>query len=168
MTATTDALLPFRVRALRAHLIEQHGPQASEKDEDAQYPATPVGDEIGALAVEDEQYLVLTYDEAHAAASEQAFASLWAADLSVLGQWDVWRLSTDEMERVLPSLEHTQNLLCENAQPLIAALVRDNVRDQIGKAMVDTDGIAHFLAPYDGREYPVKIDATWFHIYRVY
>lgn len=92
------------------------------------------------------EYLVLTEDEAHAAAVEDCRESLWAFSLDfLLGYMPAG------VDAAYEGLLEMQGKMCESATPVIAALLGDRLDECIEDA-IGLDGIGHFLARYDGHE----------------
>jgi len=92
------------------------------------------------------EYLVLTDDEADDKAREYIEGSLWAFSASFIASHSTKGWSN----ACVKALEKMQGELCEDANPIVEALINDMdhfVRDAIG-----ADGRGHFISQYDGEE----------------
>ena len=90
-------------------------------------------------------WLVLTDDEADEAADEQIREGLWAFKTEFLASHFPRSLN----QRAIEALAKLQEKLCEDAQPLIEALVDI---DDVVTAAIRADGRGHWIADYDGQE----------------
>lgn len=99
-----------------------------------------------------DRYLVLTDNEAQAAAEEAIINDLWAFRAEfILEHTEFYAGSTDrEDEQFKAALEKLQGELCESATPIVKALIRD--LDEFVEDAIDADGRGQFLALYDGEE----------------
>jgi hypothetical protein len=104
-----------------------------------------------------ECWLVLTDDEADEAAGEEIRDGLWAFRPDFLAQFS----PTTPTPRYVAALAKLQEKLCEDAQPLIEALVDI---DDVVTAAIRADGRGHWIADYDGQEVEL---AGGFYGYRV-
>lgn len=107
-----------------------------------------------------QEFLVLTDAEADEKCAEAIKDSLWAFNTSFISSHTRKGLNA----AVEKSLEKTQRELCEDANPLIEAIIEDMdafVQDAIG-----ADGRGHFLAQYDGEERDESVNGTTYYIYR--
>lgn len=99
-----------------------------------------------ALEVGSQEYLVLTDEEAQERVTESIKDSLWAFKAEFISSHVKAHLNS----RALQALEKMQAELCEDANPLIEAMI-DDLDDFVHDA-VSTDSRGHFLSSYDGEE----------------
>lgn len=101
-------------------------------------------DEAQDLMLEND-YLVLTDDEADEKAAEYIKDSLWAFNASfIIEHSDLpW-----EAEDMIKSFQENK---CEGANETIAAMI-SNI-DEFIEAAIGADGRGHFMSSYDGHEY---------------
>jgi len=142
-----------KIRALETHI--------GINKEDYFYEA-PTIDSWGAFTSGDKEYRVLTDAEADLAAREYILDSLWAFNTSFLVGFmaDEIREIRDR-ETLEKSLAKMQEYMCEDANPIIYALVKDKIEKLIQEA-ISSDGRGHFLAGYDCEEY----EENNYYIYR--
>jgi hypothetical protein len=99
------------------------------------------------VLVDGEEYAVAETEEAaQSAAIESARDSLWAFNTPFLCRH--LNLNTKQEE----AIAEMQNKLCEDAGPILEALLGDKLDDFLADA-VNTDGRGHFLSPYDSEEH---------------
>jgi hypothetical protein len=113
----------------------------------------PVGeierrDYDGAFIVGNKEYLVLTYDEADAAARDYILDSLWAFNPDFLAPYVDY---DGDMDALIDTMRAAQEKLCESFNPIALALVKPRLEDVIRDAIC-ADGRGHFLAGYDLKE----------------
>lgn len=92
------------------------------------------------------EYLVLTDDEADERCKEQIMQSLWAFNASFIASHSKSAWS----DSCVKAFEKMQGKLCEDANPLIEAMIED--MDYFVSDAVSSDGRGHFLSFYDGNE----------------
>jgi len=111
-----------------------------------------------------DQYLVLTDDEADQRCRDEMIESLWAFRAHFLVCWmPCYKdMSQREVDDLIKSIEHAQERSCEDANPLIKGLLGNNLEDCLDDA-ISADGRGHFLSTYDGEEN----EQGEFFIYRV-
>ena len=102
-------------------------------------------------------WLVLTDDEADDMANERIRDGLWSFRPDFLADHCSVRLN----RKAIAALAKLQAELCEDAQPLIEALVDI---DDVVTAAVRADGRGHWIADYDGQEVELP---SGFYGYRV-
>jgi len=112
----------------------------------------------------DDDYLVLTDEEADEQTQQYIADSLWAFRSSFICGF--LGLSS----RVESALEKMQRELCEDANEIIAALIGDRI-EEFTQDAISADGRGHFLATYDGHEHEINLfDVTgqneYFYIYQ--
>lgn len=107
---------------------------------------------------DDGDYLVYDDDEADEAAREYILESLWAFRASFIAEC----MPESIGDSAVKALEEMQAKLCESANPLIKAMLGDNLDYMIEHA-IGVDGRGHFLSSYDGDE----LEQDGFYIYRV-
>lgn len=93
---------------------------------------------------ESEEWLLCTDQEADELAAEYIRDTLWAFNPTFL-------LDYIDAPLTEVALIKIQEEMCEDANDVIAALVRDNIEDLIVDA-ISADGRGHFLSGYDGEE----------------
>ena len=96
------------------------------------------------------EYLVLTAEEATAAAVACVKDSLWAFRTRCIADFIGSRVMLNG--KVVDSLEKMQGALCEDANDLILALIGVDRVDAFAAEAIRADGRGHFLAGYDGIE----------------
>ena len=153
---TTDAALDIdaaRKLALAIHL----GIAADDMDVDidvSRYDDTVL--EYGR-----EEYRVLTDEEADEAAAAAATDSLWAFNVSFLSRY----VPALRDSRAAKAWTKVQGELCEEAGPLVEALLGDRL-DEAMRDAISEDGRGRFLAGYDGEESEQRVEGVTFYIYR--
>lgn len=103
------------------------------------------------------EYLVLTYAEADERAREYIAESLWAFNPTFIASHSKVLHSIAAVK----ALGQMQAELCEDANPLVRAMIDD--LEHFMDDAIKADGRGHFLAQYDGEE----VEAYGFYIYRV-
>lgn len=96
--------------------------------------------------VDGDEYLVLTDDEADEAAKEHILDSLWAFNADFIASHANANLDKGAIE----ALQEMQGKLCESANPIVKAMIKDI--DHFVDDAINCDGRGHFLSPYDGEE----------------
>ena len=104
------------------------------------------------------EYLVLTPDEAQELALDQCRELAWAFNADFLAGY-----LPEGMREALEALRSAD--LCESANDAVLALLGDNAERAFMDAIA-CDGVAHFLAHYDGEELSATVDGVTYHIYR--
>lgn len=101
------------------------------------------------------EWLVLTDEEADEKTAEEIKEMLWAfrPEFIIEHMEQMENFSTTLRCRIIKSIEKIQVNLCEDAKPIIYALVggEDGIDNFISDA-IDADGRGHFLSYYDGEE----------------
>lgn len=92
------------------------------------------------------EYLVLTDDEADERATQEIKESLWAFRAKFIASHSTNGWS----DECIKSLEKMQGELCEDANPIIEALIKD--LDHFISDAISADGRGHFISRYDGKE----------------
>ena len=110
---------------------------------------------------DDREYLVCTDDQATAEAAADVAESLWACRSEFLRNY-VQALRDD---RARAAFDKMREVLCEDANELVRALVGDQL-DELVRDAIDADGRGHFLAIYDGNEREAIHDGQTFYAYR--
>ena len=111
------------------------------------------------------EWLVLDEDEANELTREEIEDSLWAfnPDFIVRHMPNLDELTKKQESDLIGALEQIQGSLCENCNPLFAAIIED--MDDFVDDAIESDGRAHFLARYDDVE--VELEGTDFYAYRI-
>lgn len=86
-------------------------------------------------------------DEADEAADTHIRESLWAFRASFIAR----HVNVGLDATCIKAIEEMQGKLCESCNPIIEALLGDNLDAFIDDA-IESDGRGHFLAPYDDEE----------------
>ncbi len=107
----------------------------------------------------DDNYLVLTNEEADEAAKEYIEESVWAFNASFI--IDHSKLPCEAIEMVQAFQEKYEDA----ANETILALINDF--DEFVSDVISADGRGHFMNSYDGREHEVNIDGTYYYVYRM-
>lgn len=108
-----------------------------------------------------QSYRVLTDDEADEAALAAATDSLWAFNVSFLSRY----VPALRDARAAKAWSKVAAELCEDAAPLVEALLGDRL-DEAMRDAISEDGRGHFLSGYDGEESEQRVDGVTFYIYR--
>jgi len=106
-----------------------------------------------------QEYLVLTEDEADQRAEDYIRDSLWAFNADFICNYMPDGIGPDEVNTL-------RGDKCEDVNPAFVALVGDNM-DSLIEDAISSDGRGHFLNTYDGEEYEVNVGETLYFIYRV-
>jgi len=104
-------------------------------------------------------YLVLTDEEANEKCAENIKDSLWAFNASFI--IDHSKLPYDAIEMV----QGYQESKCEGANDTIEALIDDI--DTFIEDAISADGRGHFINTYDGEENEETVNGETFYIYRI-
>jgi len=104
----------------------------------------------------DNDYLVLTDEEADEKAKEQILDSVWAFNASFLAS------ETDIDVEVFEAIQN--NGRCESNNKAILSMIDDE--DSFVEAAISADGRGHFLSPYDSNENEETVEGQIFYIYR--
>lgn len=109
------------------------------------------------------EYMVLTNAEAEVEAKKRILDDVWAFRASCLIRHvkGYAKLSQEQEKTLVEAIEMLQDKLCENANPILSAMI-NNIDIFVADA-IDADGRGHFLASYDGEE----VEAGEFFIYRI-
>ena len=108
-------------------------------------------------------FLVLDDEESDERVKEHVEETLWAFNIDFLKGFLDGALQ-DEAETILKPLQEK----CEDGNDAIKALVDwDNQQGDIVDEAITWDGRSHFLSGYDGEEHEVKVNDTYYYIYRV-
>lgn len=113
-----------------------------------------------------EEYLVFTDKEADNECKERILEDLWAFRASYIIKYmkGYDKLSLPQEKVLTEAIEKMQELLCESANPIIEAIIK-NINDFVEDAII-TDGRGHFLASYDNNENEVAYDRNIYYVYR--
>jgi hypothetical protein len=106
-----------------------------------------------------EEYLVLTDEEADEKTTEYIMDSLWAFRPEFIANH-----SNIKNNEAIKALEKMQETLCEDANELVRAIIKDI--DRFVKDAICADGRGHFLSGYDGEENEIEHKKVMFYIYR--
>lgn len=93
-----------------------------------------------------QEYLVLTDEEADEKAKEEITESLWAFNTSFILE----HTNIEWNERTEKAIQKMQEELCEDANEIIKAMIEDI--DEFVEDAISSDGRGHFLSQYDGEE----------------
>ena len=102
--------------------------------------------------IKDEDYLVLTDDEADKKTEEEIRQSLWAFNADFIAEHckNTEKMDSYEYDDFIESLKIVQSQQAESANGFILALIDD--LDEFIDDAIYADGRGHFLSRYDGRE----------------
>jgi hypothetical protein len=106
-------------------------------------------------------YFVLTDEEADIEAKHQVMETLWAFNVSFLSRY----APALGNSRASKAWEKMVGELCEDATPLVEAVVGDRLDEMVQDAIRE-DGRGHFLSSYDGEEREESVGGTTYYIYR--
>ncbi len=93
-----------------------------------------------------QEYLVLTKEEADNAVKDNIEESVWAFNANFI----LDHTSIEWNARIEKSLKRMQEELSEDANELLKAMISDF--DEFVEDAIESDGRGHFLAGYDGEE----------------
>jgi hypothetical protein len=113
--------------------------------------------------VNDDEYIVLTDEEADKLAEEQIKSSLWAfnSDFIIEHTKNYEDMDCYEYNSAVDSLKRAQADCCESLNGLVFALIDD--MDEFVDDAIMADGRGHFISYCDGEEH----EQGRFYIYRV-
>lgn len=102
--------------------------------------------------IDNEEYVVLTDEEATEKAAEEIKNSLWAFNSDFILQHCKNADSMDcyEWNSAVEALRGAQSRSCESLNGLVYALIDDI--DKFVRDAIEADGRGHFIAFYDGEE----------------
>lgn len=148
-----------KMESLKAHLI-QSGEFTAEEAEDLTYEKQ--WDSFCAYGYE---YLVLTDEEADKAVKKSILEDLWAFSprFVVMHTKFYMESSIEADEAFEEALKEMQDKLCEDANPIVRALIV-NIDEFIENA-IQADGRGHFLSSYDGEE--IELNNGKYYAYRI-
>jgi len=106
---------------------------------------------------EGKEYFVLTDDEANTYAKVNIRDSLWAFRAEFIARYT--KVTLDD--RAIAALKNVQEILCEDANELIYALIENF--DVFVEDAIRADGRGHFISQHDGEEH----EQGKYYIYRV-
>lgn len=144
-----------RIEALALHL----------DDEDVRDVAKVSSWDKCEIEVHGRSYAVLTDEEADKRAREGVRGLLWACNVSFLRRF----IPALENSRAAKAWEKMAGELCEDANPLVEALLGDKVGAAVD-TVIREDGRGPTLGAYDGDEEEVRLGSPgawqYFYIYR--
>jgi hypothetical protein len=152
-------MLNAKWEALKDFLIESGEANADELPDDVN---AVYNENYETFEVIGNEYKVFTDEEADEAAAENIKECLWAFNADfILQHSTAYEGTTDrEDEIIAKALQEMQSKLCESAQPIVKALIKN--LGEFTEDAIDEDGRGHFLATYDGEEN----ESGSFYIYR--
>ena len=106
-------------------------------------------------------YFVLTDEEADIEAKHQVMETLWAFNVNFLSRYAPALRSS----RAAKAWEKMVGELCEDATPLVEAVVGDRLDEMVQDAIRE-DGRGQFLAGYDHEENEESVGGVTYYIYR--
>lgn len=152
-------LLNEKYEALKNFLVENgdatHDELTENVDADAVY-----NENWHTFEIIGNEYKVLTESEADAEAKEYIEDSLWAFNAEFILEHSKIAASEYEYNEIVKAFRKMQETLCESANALVKALIKDI--DDFVQDAVETDGRGHFISSYDGKEH----ESENFYIYR--
>ena len=103
--------------------------------------------------IKDEDYLVLTEEEADKKAEEEIRQSLWAfrAEFIIDFLNSQEEISDWQYRQTIKAIEKMQEELAEGANEIVYVLICNNYKDFVESA-ISADGRGHFISRYDGDE----------------
>lgn len=116
-------------------------------------------DEDSEILINNGDYLVLTDDEADKLAKEYILDTAWAF------RYEFLCAHSDAIAEI-PKKEYEDmaGKLCESFNKAVLAMIDD--KEHFVKDAILSDGRGHFLSQYDGEENEIKINGTYYFIYR--
>lgn len=147
-----------KLEALKAHLIDNEGFTADELEE-----ITETAWE--SFEVCGREYAVFTDEEATYATRSNILDTLWAFNPRfVVMHTSFYHTSTMEADEAFEeALKEMQAKLCEDANPIVKALIVN--MDEFVENAILADGRGHFLSSYDGEE--IELERGKYYAYRV-
>lgn len=150
-------LLNEKYEALKNFLVEQNEATYNDFTENVNAVYNNSWDTFELLGNE---YKVLTDEEADAEAKEYIEDSLWAFNADFIFEHSKIAASEYEYNEIIKAFRKMQETLCESANALVKALIKDI--DDFVQAAVEADGRGHFISSWDGEEH----EHENFYIYR--
>lgn len=96
-----------------------------------------------------EEYLVVTDEEADEEATSRIEQCIWAFN----AEYILDECAIDYNESAISSLQEMQNRCCESCNPFLSSLIESTCGlDCFIQEAISCDGRGHFLASYDGKE----------------
>jgi hypothetical protein len=111
-----------------------------------------------------ESYLVLDDAEADQYAKDRILESLWAFNTEFVLSHSRIDVDDSNEESIVEALKKMQEKLCEDANPIVRALIKDE--EAFIADAVEADGRGHFLSSYDGEEHEITFAEELYYIYR--
>ena len=148
-----------KMELLKKHLIEWEG--FTKEEANAMY----YSELFDSFSCGTWEYKVFTEAEANEAVREEIAETLWAFNPSfILEYTEFYKHSTfEEDDAFEDSIKELQSRICEGANPIIKALIRD--MDEFVNDAIQADGRGHFLATYDGEE--IELNGGKYLAYRI-
>ena len=145
-----------KIEALKNYLIQDEQWTVEEAEDITE------SDDGKTYEIAGREYKVLTDAEADEEAREEIEYSLWAFNPDfIIQHTEFYKNSTpNEDEDAIEALKLMQGKMCESANALVKALIRD--MDEFVEDAIDADGRGHFISWYDGEEE----ESGDFYIYR--
>lgn len=100
------------------------------------------------VKVDGQTYAIGTYEQAETAAVDRIREDVWSFNTKFLADWIGRNVGQTLDERAIKALKAMQEKLCEDANPLLLAMLGEQF-DDFALAAIDADGMGHFLADYD-------------------
>lgn len=141
-------LLNEKYEALKSFLVEQNEATYNDFTENVDAVYNDSWDTFELLGNE---YKVLTDEEADKAAEEFIEESLWAFNAEFILEHSKIAASSYEYNQIVKAFCKMQETLCESANALVKALIKDI--DGFVQDAIETDGRGHFISSWDGEEY---------------
>jgi len=114
--------------------------------------------------INNDEYLILTDEEANEKASEAIRQLLWAFNANFIIDNSEKLTNAENYEALSKAISKMQEKLCEDANDLVFALIDDF--DDFVKNAIEADGRGHFLSGYDGEENEQETENNLFYIYK--
>ncbi len=116
---------------------------------------------VNTFEVYNKEFTVLTNEQAEREVRAGIEDSLWAFNVDFIAAHSGGKLDGKDAQKAFQAM---QEKLCENANPIVRAMIVDF--DAFVKDAIASDGRGHFLSFYDGEENEVKVDGKYLYIYR--
>ena len=107
------------------------------------------------------EWVIMDEDTADKQAREYILDSVWAFNMDFLSS----HLKIETSPRIKKSLTLLCETLCEDANDILLALIKDE--DRFVQEAIALDGRAHFMSAYDGKEVEICVGGKWFLAYRM-
>lgn len=107
---------------------------------------------------------VMTFGERQVMIKEEIINSLWAFNSNFILNHTNINWNEANWGLINEALQEMQEKLCESANELIKAMIKD--LDNFVEDAIRSDGYGHFLSRYDGHEVEISVNNEYYYAYR--